>query len=363
VAGGEADDLAQELLVHLAQDLGRQYRELVGTLRVIQPTQDALEDLVVQRQGRGQGVGLEVEEVGVVLLIGLPVQLPQAGVDLRATGETQERAIVLDAPVLAHAQKDDAVDGALHGEVELVDRQGRVAQGDVAGQGVAPALDLLQELDVHLGGAALASGLLYVAVEGALQHRFPGEDAVDVVEPVEVLVEGEVHDPAHADLVRGLGALAAVVDRELLEIGENAEGQLGAPGVAPQLIGRADVAFDRYRGLLGFQEELPDSTDAKAIVGRAGRPADLDGVLVDHVLVLLGVAPDVGHVPAQGLEEGVDELHAYAFFLVLVPLVHVQVGGEALHEPLDLSTSLVRRGCFGRAALCGQALMPSSHNR
>ena len=115
---------------------------------------------------------------------------------LRAGGQGQQPAVLLDAPVLAHAQEDDAVDGALHGEVQLVDRQGRVAQGDVAGQRLAPALDLLQELGVDLAGAALALGVLHVAVEGALQHRLPGEDAVDLVEAVEVLVEGEVHDAA-----------------------------------------------------------------------------------------------------------------------------------------------------------------------
>ena len=53
VAFGQADDLAQELLVHLAEDVGRQDRELVGAVRVVEPLDDVLEDPVVDAQGGG----------------------------------------------------------------------------------------------------------------------------------------------------------------------------------------------------------------------------------------------------------------------------------------------------------------------
>jgi len=336
VGRSQTDDLAQELLVHLAQDLGGEHREFVGGLGVVQSGQDGLEHLVVNGQRFGQGVGPEVKEPRVVFFVGLAVEVAQAGVDVGGAGEGQEAGVVLNAPVLAHAQKDDAVNGALHGEVQLVNRQSRVAQGDVAGQHLAPALDLLQELGVHLAGAALALGILHVAVEGTLEHRLLGKHAVDVVEAVKILVEGEVHDAPYPSLVIGFGTLAAVVDRELLKVGEDAQGQFGAPGVAPQLVGRAYVAFDRDRGLLGLQEELAHPADAEAIVGRTGRPTDLDGVLVDHVLVLLGVALHIAHVPTEDFKERVNELDAHMGFFVVAALVDVQVAGEAFYQPFDL---------------------------
>jgi hypothetical protein len=61
VAGRQADDLAQELLVYLAEHLGGQDRELVGRLGIVQPGQQRLERLVVDGQGLAERVGLEVE--------------------------------------------------------------------------------------------------------------------------------------------------------------------------------------------------------------------------------------------------------------------------------------------------------------
>ena len=88
------------------------------------------------------------------------------------------------------------------------------------------------------------------------------------------------------------------------------ERQFGGPGVAAELEGGAGVVFDVDRGLLGLDEELARAADAEAVVRGLGRAADLDGVLVDDVLVGLGVAGPVVDVPAEGLEERVDELAA-----------------------------------------------------
>ena len=54
MAGREPDDLAEELLVDLAQDVGRQHGELVGAVRVVEALEDALEGLVVDGQLGGQ---------------------------------------------------------------------------------------------------------------------------------------------------------------------------------------------------------------------------------------------------------------------------------------------------------------------
>ncbi|MGB9301894.1 MAG: hypothetical protein WCD51_15070 [Anaerolineae bacterium] len=75
---------------------------------------------------------------------------------------------------------------------------------------------------------------------------------------------------------------------------------------------------------------------------------------MDDVFVLLGVAMDVAHVPAQGLEEGVDELHADLGLFVVGAGVDVQVAGEALHQALDLATSVPGGGNCGEALFRAQ---------
>ena len=110
---------------------------------------------------------------------------------------------------------------------------------------------------------------------------------------------------------------AAIVDGELLEVGEDAERELGGPGVAAELEGGADVVLDVDGGLLGFEEELAGAADAEAVVGRLGGLADFDGVFVDDVLVGLGVALLVVNVPAEGLEERVEEFAADLGFVVV----------------------------------------------
>ncbi len=72
----------------------------------------------------------------------------------------------LDAAILTDAQEDDAVDGHLHGVVELafVDHM-LVAQRDVARQQRAPLLDIRQEGIVHLGGTFFAGGIGSILIE------------------------------------------------------------------------------------------------------------------------------------------------------------------------------------------------------
>jgi hypothetical protein len=53
---------------------------------------------------------------------------------------------------------------------------------------------------------------------------------------------------------------------------------------------------------------------------------------VDDVLVCLGVAPPVVHVPAQGLEEGSGELLPELHFVVLTRLIGFAVPIEAFDE-------------------------------
>ena len=199
---------------------------------------------------------VEVEQAGVVARVRVAEAQHQPRVDVRAVDQAQQRAVGLDAPILADAQEDDAVDGGLHRVVELALRQAGVAQGDIARQQVTPALDLGQEGRVHLGGAALGALRLDVSVEGALQDGLATEDAGDLVPALGILPIGDVDDAGRGRLVGFVGLDAAVVDRELLEVGEDAEGQLGAPGVAAQLVGGVESPRMSIEGFLASTKNL-----------------------------------------------------------------------------------------------------------
>jgi hypothetical protein len=214
-----------------------------------------------------------------------------------------KRPVVLGAAILADAQEDDAVDGLLHGEVEVADGQAGIAQGEVAGQQVAPALDLGQESVVHRARAAFALGGVGVFVEGAAQDGIARKDRRRSRPIFNILVEGVVEDAGLGGPVGLFGFYAGVVNGQLLEVGEDAERQLGGPAVAPELVGRGNVALDVDRGLLGLDEELAGTADAETVIGRLGITADADGILVDDVLVGVGIARFVIHVPAQGGKE------------------------------------------------------------
>ena len=65
VARRQADDLAEELLVDLAENLRRQHRKLVGAVGIVQALEDLLERLVVDVQAGRQLVG----RLGAVLFL------------------------------------------------------------------------------------------------------------------------------------------------------------------------------------------------------------------------------------------------------------------------------------------------------
>ena len=108
-----------------------------------------------------------MKQAGVVFVVGFFKQRKQPAVNVFAVLQGHQGTIGLHAPVFADAQEDDAVDGLLHGEVQLPLGQIGVAQGDVAGQHFPPALDLLKEGGIHLGGAFFDFGSGDVLVKRA----------------------------------------------------------------------------------------------------------------------------------------------------------------------------------------------------
>src|SRR6266516_3395258 len=76
-------------------------------------------------------------------------------------------------------------------------------------------------------------------------------------------------------------------------------------------------AFDVHRWLFRLEKKFARTADAKAIIRRLSRAADLDGVFMDDIFVRFGITADVFHVPAERFEHRIDKFLAKLRFIVL----------------------------------------------
>src|SRR3989442_9071948 len=106
--------------------------------------------------------------------------MPETIVNVLAVEQGLKLRVGLDAAILADAQEDDAVNGPLDGEVQLVYVQGRIPHCQIAGQLVTPLLDLGQKLGVHRRRSTPSVGG-YILVEGPLENGVLGEFRGDLV--------------------------------------------------------------------------------------------------------------------------------------------------------------------------------------
>ncbi|MHB1120298.1 MAG: hypothetical protein ACYC11_09590, partial [Bellilinea sp.] len=284
MTAGQTDDFSQKSLVDLPEQVDGDVFEGVGAFGIIQVGQNILEDLIVDAQGGGEGVGVgglaffsgKVEEAGVVFSIGLIEEHEQVAVDILAVGGVTQGVFGFDAAVLADAQENDAVDGHLHGKIDVARGQARVAQGDIAGQVGAPALHFGQEIIVDVSGAALAFKGHRVAVEGTLMHRLMRKQVVDFIPFFGIIPVGIKVDPIIGGRIAVGRFFTAVIDRQLLEVAQKGDRDLGGPGVTADLKGGVRVGFDVDGWFFGFEEEEDAAAGLKGVVGGFGLPFDLD---------------------------------------------------------------------------------------
>ena len=262
-------------------------------------------------------------------------------------------AIGLDTAIFANAEKDEPVDGALDRKVQFMDRQCGIAERQVLGERLAPGFDLFQEFRIDGCGTTLAIGD-GVLVEGAFEHRLLGEDGGDLVPFGQIVSIGEIENAPCTGFVGRVRACAAIVDGELLEIRQDGQRKFGRPGIAAELIGRADLVFYIYGGFLGFEEKLARAADAETIVGGFGVAADLDGIFVDDVFVGLGVPLLIGNVPPERLEERIEKLPAHLGFVVALAFIGFAVLLEAVDEGGDDRGRLTH----SRGSLCVSISVP-----
>ncbi len=354
MAGREGDDLAEELLIDLAEDFSGQDGKFVGAFGIVERFEDGFEDFVVDGQRGSQFVGTfgtiffvaEVEQAGVVTVIGGAETRKQTRIDIGAVDKGQKLAVSFDAAVFGDPQEDDAVDGDLNGEVELAIVEGGVAEGDVVGERVAPGFDLGEEGIIDFGGTAFGLFGAGVFVEGTLEDGVAGEDGGNLIPAGRVVGVGDELNAGSRGLVGMDRTDAAVIDGKLLEIGEDGQGQLGGPGVAAELECGGGVFLDINGGLFGFEEEFSSAADAETVVGGLGGRSDLDGVLVDDILIGVGIAAGIVDIPAEGIEEGIEEFAAELGFVVSAGAVVVAAALETLDKLINDSGSRHRSSSF-----------------
>ena len=277
----------------------------------------------------------KVEQPGVVFFVGLAEQCQQVRVHLFAVGGVAQCVLGLDAALLADAQEDDAVDGQLHGAVQLAGGQRGIAQGEVARQFLAPAFHFHQKSVVHVGRAALAFESHCKLVERALMHRLVREQAVEFVPFADIFRIREQLHPADMRRVAVDGFGAAVIHRQLLEITQNADGNFGRPGVTPDLESRIGIGLDVDRRFFGFQEEKRVAAGLKSVIGGFGLALHLHRALVDHFAKFFGVILAVGQVPTQRLEERVEEVAAQLGLVIVTGAVGGALPVKAVNQRDD----------------------------
>ena len=103
--------------------------------------------------------------------------------------------------------------------------------------------------------------------------------AGDLVPFIDIIRVVKEHRPAGGGFIGGVGSVAAIVHRKFLEVGQDAQRQVGIPGVAPQLVGGVNVVCDIHFGLFGFYKEFALPADLEGVIGGFGCAFDIDRIL------------------------------------------------------------------------------------
>ena len=257
VAVREPDYFPEELLVDVAEDRRGDDREQVRRLGIVKPFDDAFEHFVVNGHRERKSVGqfvrilllLEVEEPGVVFSSACRKNRRAAHrcARLRAVCEASG---LFDPPVLADAQEEEPVDGALHDAVEFLDRKPGIPDRDVLARS-----DRHDSISERISSSTPAVPFLPLFESAYCQtireeysparkwiresSHFSGSS-----------LYGEVLDPPLVRSVTVLRFYRAVVDCELLEVREDGEREFRIPRIAAHCNAASASSLIRTDGFL-----------------------------------------------------------------------------------------------------------------
>jgi len=103
----QPDNFAQELLVGLAQDVGRDDGEFIGTFWVVEAPQKVTQQFIIKVETESDLVGrlvapflrLEIKKPGVVLSICVFEDFTETRVEIRTVRQALKPAIGFDSPI------------------------------------------------------------------------------------------------------------------------------------------------------------------------------------------------------------------------------------------------------------------------
>ena len=334
----QCDPFAQKLLISIAQHLHWQHAELVGTFRIIQLADNVFERFVIDGQFRrelvrmGSVLFLKLKQSGIVAGIRFVVQLYQPGINAGAVGQSQQSFVLFDIAILAHAQKDQPVDSQLHCIIQLPFRKIWVAQGDIARQCDAPVIQVIEKIAVDFGARSLTLRVFDKAIKISLQHRFFGKTFAYLAPFFWIFAEGVINHATGMGFVSNCWFGAAVINDELLKIGEHGDWQFGAVGIAPQLKRRRRIVLKIGVRLFGFQKKLARPSYSERVIRCPAGTTNFDIVFVNHITVSHGVAFFIIHVPAQRFPKRIDKFNTNLGFVVFGMFVFSEIAFKFLDK-------------------------------
>jgi hypothetical protein len=189
-----------------------------------------------------------------------------------------------------------------------------------------------EEVIIHVGGAAFALEGISELIQRPLMHGLERKQPGDLVPFVDVLSKVVKVGAPNMCGVAVDGFLAAVVDGQLLEVAEDADIELGGPSVAADLKGRVGVGFDVDGRFLSLNEEKRMPARLEGVIRGLGGSVYIHRDLFDHLAEFFGVVLMVVDVPAEGFEEGVEEVIAKLGLVVFAGVVDIALVGKAGDE-------------------------------
>ena len=182
-----------------------------------------------------------MEETGVIATIGLAEEPAEALINPASplSSDLLQLVLALDAAIFADAQENDPVDGHLHGVIQFMDicrsglrrarlcasrsRQCSISSRKASSTSVVPCLPLRPSAYWSKEPLRTASREKMAAISSHL---------------VKVILVIQQHDPPGGGAVAFIGFAAAFINGEFLEVGQDAERELGGPGITAQLESR-----------------------------------------------------------------------------------------------------------------------------
>ena len=121
-------------------------------------------------------------------------------------------SVLLDSTVLAYAEKKNAVDGPLHGYIELINGEGGIPDSDVFCKNIPPLFDLGKNGFINGGGPFLAFSSFDKFIKRTPQDTFLRKDGFDPTPLLRILLESEIRDSGScSNILRSRNSVAPFI--------------------------------------------------------------------------------------------------------------------------------------------------------